>query len=230
MERRSRNLLVMALGGLLALAASLFPSQTVAGPPADVTAFLDDIFARLPAQPVSAYTFQSWERAGKPTSEGFGLLPISGLDNEKVIGRVMDVDHYVGNIDYVAECRTTADGRFAPPQSVRFYQRVDVPMLGAVQHELVLVDGGTRNGYRYAYWYSLESETNALDTDVGARSDYSHGAWVVGNGMLGYALSNAPIRDDVSWAKWQAMTTGADLTAKPVVKANIEGLAAWAQR
>jgi hypothetical protein len=94
----------------------------------------------------------------------------------------------------------------------------------------VLVDGGTRNGYRYAYWYLLEEPTNALDTSKGARSDYSMGAWVVGNGMLGYALSNAPIRDDVSWAKWQAMTTGADLTAKPVVLANIEGMAAWAKR
>lgn len=227
---KRRNLLVLAIGGLLALATSLLPSQGVAGPPADVTAFLNDIFSRLPQQKVSQYTFQSWERAGKPTSEGFGLLPITGLDADKVIARVMDVDHYVGNIDYVAECRSIADSRFVAPQQVRFYQRVDVPMLGAVHHELVLVDGGTRDGYRYAYWYILESETNALDTDRGARSDYSHGAWVVGNGMLGYALSNAPIRDDVSWAKWQAMTTGADLTAKPVVKANIEGLAAWAAR
>ncbi len=230
MERRTRDVFVLVLGGLLALAASLLASPSVAGPPADVTSFLNDIFARLPAQTVSEYTFQSWERAGKPTSEGFGLLPIGGLDAEKVISRVMDVDHYVGNIDYVAECRSIADGRFTPPQSVRFYQRVDVPMLGAVQHELVIIDGGTRNGYRYAYWYILEDETNALSTDLGARSDYSHGAWVVGNGMLGYALSNAPIRDDVSWAKWQGMTTGADLTAKPVVKANIEGLAAWAGR
>ena len=56
------------------------------------------------------------------------------------------------------------------------------------------------------------------------------GAWIIGQGMLGYALSNAPRREDVSWAKWQGMTTGADLTAKPVVKANIEGMAAWARR
>ncbi len=230
MLHRGRHLLMLALGASLCLLISLVSPVTVAGPPADVTAFLNDIFARLPAAPVTEYTFQSWERAGKPTSEGFGLAPIPGLDPEKVIARVMDVDHYVGNIDYVAECRTIQDAAYSPPKSVRFYQRVDVPMLGAVQHELVLIDGGTRNGYRYAYWYLLEGPTNALDTSVGARSDYSHGAWVVGNGMLGYALSNAPIRDDVSWAKWQAMTTGADLTAKPVVLANIEGLAAWAKR
>ncbi len=229
MESRSRHLVVLALGGLLCLLASLASPATVAGPPADVTAFLEDIFARLPAQTVPQYTFQSWERAGRPTSEGFGLAPIA-VDPEKVIARVMDVDHYVGNIDYVAECRTVPDPAYSPPKSVRFYQRVDVPMLGAVQHELVLVDGGTRDGYRYAYWYLLEAPTNALDTKIGARSDYSMGAWVAGNGMLGYALSNAPIRDDVSWAKWQAMTTGADLTAKPVVLANIEGLAAWAKR
>jgi len=229
MERRRHNLFVLAFGGLLCALVSLLPASSVAGPPADVTAFLNDIFARLPAQTVPQYTFQSWERAGRPTSEGFGLAPIA-VDPDKVISRVMDVDHYVGNIDYVAECRSVADPAFVPPKSVRFYQRVDVPMLGAVQHELVLVDGGTRDGYRYAYWYLLEGPTNALDTDVGARSDYSMGAWVAGNGMLGYALSNAPIRDDVSWAKWQGMTTGADLTAKPVVLANIEGLAAWAKR
>jgi hypothetical protein len=225
MERRYRSL----LGCLLTLMAAWLPAAAIAGPPSDVQAFLDDIFARMPSQTVAEYTFQSWERAGRPTSEGFGLAPIS-VDSEKVIARVMDVDHYVGNIDYVAECRTVPDAAYNPPQSVRFYQRVDVPMLGAVQHELVIVDGGTRNGYRYAYWYLLEDPTNALDPDVGARSDYSMGAWVVGNGMLGYALSNAPVRDDVSWAKWQAMTTGADLTAKPVVLANLEGLAAWARR
>ncbi len=229
MDRRGRTTIHLALAGVACLLLSLLPGGAVAGPPADVTAFLNDIFARLPAQTVTEYTFQSWERAGRPTSEGFGLAPI-GVDPEKVIARVMDVDHYVGNIDYVAECRTVRDSAYSPPQSVRFYQRVDVPMLGAVQHELVLVDGGTRNGYRYAYWYLLEEPTNALDTSKGARSDYSMGAWVAGNGMLGYALSNAPIRDDVSWAKWQAMTTGADLTAKPVVLANIEGLAAWAKR
>ncbi len=229
MLRRGHHLLTLVIGAGLCLLISLASPATVAGPPADVTAFLNDIFARLPAQTVSEYTFQSWERPGRPTSEGFGLAPIS-VNPEKVITRVMDVDHYVGNIDYVAECRTIQDPAYSPPQSVRFYQRVDVPMLGAVQHELVLVDGGTRNGYRYAYWYLLEGPTNALDTSVGARSDYSMGAWVAGNGMLGYALSNAPIRDDVSWAKWQAMTTGADLTAKPVVLANIEGLAAWANR
>ncbi len=225
-----RSTLLAALGGLVCVLLGLFPGQTVAGPPADVRVFLEDIFARLPAQTVSEYSFRSWERAGRPTAEGFGLLPLAGLDPEKVIQRVMAVDQYVGNIDYVAECRTVPDPAYSPPKSVRFYQRVNVPMLGAVQHELVLVDGGTRNGYRYAYWYLLEEPTNALDTSKGARSDYSMGAWVAGNGMLGYALSNAPIRDDVSWAKWQAMTTGADLTAKPVVLANIEGLAAWAKR
>lgn len=230
MSRRLRSLIVLGLGSLIFLLGSMAPATAVAGPPADVAAFLDDVFARLPAQTVAEYSFQSWTRAGRPTSEGFGLLPLAGLNAEKVISRVMDVDHYVGNIDYVAECRSIPDSRYTPPGSVRFYQRVDVPMLGAVQHELVLVDGGTRGGYRYAYWYLLEDQTNALDTRVGARSDYSMGAWVVGNGMLGYALSNAPIRDDVSWAKWQGMTTGADLTAKPVVKANIEGLAAWTKR
>ncbi|MFH1464145.1 MAG: hypothetical protein ABIO70_07150 [Pseudomonadota bacterium] len=215
---------------LLGLISLLWALPATAAAPADVQAFLNDVFARLPAQAVGEYTFQSWEREGRPTSEGFGLLPVAGVNPGKLIARVMDVDHYKGNIAYVEECRTVADPRFSPPATVRFYQRLDLPMLGGVQHSLVLVDGGTRQGYRYAYWYLLGPETEALDPASGARSAYSMGAWIAGNGMIGYALSNAPRREDVSWAKWQAMTTGADMSAKPVVKANIEGMAAWASR
>jgi len=221
-----RPLLALLLGLLLFALAR----PAAAGPPAEVQAFLDDVFRRLPAAPLTAYRFQSWQREGWPTAEGFGMAPVAGLDPERLIQRVMDVDHYKGNIAYVAECRSVADARFVQPKAVRFYQRVDLPMLGSVHHELVLVDGGTRQGYRYAYWYLLDGETAALDPAKGARSAYSTGAWIVGNGMLGYALSNAPRREDVSWPKWQAMTSGADMTAKPVVKANIEGMAAWAQR
>jgi hypothetical protein len=215
---------------LLALLSLLWVLPARAAAPAEVQAFLNDVFSRLPAQAVGEYTFQSWQRAGRPTSEGFGLLPMAGVDPGKLIARVMDVDHYKGNIAYVVECRAVPDARFSPPATVRFYQRLDLPLLGGVQHSLVLVDGGTRQGYRYAYWYLLGPETASLDPAQGARSAYSMGAWIAGNGMIGYALSNAPRREDVSWAKWQAMTTGADMSAKPVVKANIEGMAAWAKR
>ena len=210
------------------LAVTLCVRSVVASPQSDVQAFLNDVFARLPVSTVGEYTFQSWQRVGRPTSEGFGLLP-SDADGDRVIARVMDVDHYVGNIDHVAECRTVADSRYSPPETVRFYQRIEVPLLGDVHHELVLVDGGMRNGYRYAYWYILEAETAALSADTATRSDYSMGAWLVGNGMLGYALSSAPLRDDVSWAKWQLLTTGADLTAAGVVRQNLEGMSSWAQ-
>ena len=97
-------------------------------------------------------------------------------------------------------------------------------------HELVLEDGGTRNGFRYAYWYLLPKETRQLAADDAVRSDYSHGVWVVGKDVAGYGFSNAPVRDDVSWGKWQMLTTGADATASPAVQASIEGMAAWAKR
>ena len=221
-----RVLSVMAL--VTSLAVTLCVRSSVASPQTDVQAFLNDVFARLPTSSVNEYSFQSWRREGRPTSEGFGLLP-SGVDGDALIARVMDVDHYVGNIDHVTECHTVADSRYSPPETVRFYQRIEVPLLGDLHHELVLVDGGTRNGYRYAYWYILEAETAALSADEAVRSDYSMGAWIVGNGMLGYALSSAPMRGDVSWLKWKLLTTGADLTAASVVKGNLEGMSRWAR-
>jgi len=191
---------------------------------------LNDVFRRIPSAGVTEYSFQSWEREGRPTAEGFGLLPVANLDAEAVVAKVMDADHYKGNIDRVGECRSVSDGRFAAPGSKRIYQLIDLPVIGDVQHELALVDGGTRDGFRYVFWFLLEPETAALDADKAARSAYSMGAWIIGKGMLGYALSSAPRREDVSWASWQALTAGADLTAKTVVKRNLEGMLQWSQK
>ena len=199
-------------------------------PPAEVKAFLDRVFAALPAGTPTASSFKSWEAAGKPTEEGFGLMPSPGLNPEAVVARVMDVNHYVGNLDNVLENRSIADSRFKPPTSVRFYQRLDLSLLGEIHHELVLVDGGTRQGYRLVYWYLLDKETQALGTDKGARSQYNVGAWVVSDKAIGYALSSAPVRDDVGFLKWTALTDGANVAAESVVKANIEGMVAWASR
>ena len=133
-------------------------------------------------------------------------------------------------MQHVAACRSISDPRFSAPAAVRFYQRVDIPVLGAVHHELVLHRVGERAGYHVAAWDILRPETDALSTKEGFRSDYNHGAWFVGHGLVGYALGSAPKRDDVGFLKWKALTTGADAAASRVVQANIDGMIQWAKR
>ncbi len=200
--------------------------------PPDVKVFLDRVFRNIPAasNPPQTFLFKSWEVDGKITNEGIGLMPVSAIDPEKLIARVMDVDHYVGNIDYVKECRGIPDPRFSPPHAVRFYQYLDLPMISNVHHELVLVDGGTRKGYRYAYWYMLEPETKRLDPNKGARSAFNIGAWIVSPKAVGYALSSWPMREDVGYLSWKAMTSGADLAAKSTIENNIKGMISWTKK
>jgi hypothetical protein len=192
-------------------------------------AFVERVLKHLPPNPPPAWEFWHWKHAGRPTDEGVGVAPILGVDPERLIAAVMDVDHYVGNVEHVSVSRAIPDGRFGP-NAVRFYQKVDLPMLGAVHHELVLHDLGTRNGYRIAAWSVLRAETDALSAKVGFRSDYNHGAWLAMPGFIGYALGSAPKREDVGMFKWTALTSGADLAASRVVKSNIEGMARWAAR
>jgi hypothetical protein len=192
--------------------------------------FVARVFKQLPSTPPADFVFKHWSHAGRPTEEGFGLMPIAGADPEKVIAAVMDVGHYVGNIEYVAECRAVPDPRFTAPREVRFYQRIDLPLLGAIHHHLVLRRLEARAGYEIAAWEILRSETDALPHKDAYRSDYSHGAWLVAPGVVGYALGSAPKRDDVSFLKWKALTSGADAAASRVLKSNIEGMARWAKR
>jgi hypothetical protein len=196
----------------------------------EAQAFLDRVLARLPAAAPAAFQFVHWNHAGRPTDEGFGIMPSPGLVPEKVIDAVMDVDHYVGNLDHVAVCRSIADPRFTPPEAVRFYQRVDLPIIGAVHHELVLRRMGTQRGYLCAAWDILPRETEALSAREGFRSEYSHGAWLAADGVLGYALGSAPKRGDVGFLKWKALTTGADVAASRVLKINLQAMARWAAR
>lgn len=200
----------------------------MAGEPTEHVAFVDRVLRHLPPAPPTSFVFAHWNHGGRPTDEGFGLLPVAGADPEKIIAAVFDLDHYVGNIEHVAACRSIPDPRFTRPAAVRFYQRLDLPVLGAIHHELVLFDLGTKNGYRVAAWSVLRAETDALSTKDGFRSDYNHGAWIVAPGLVGYALGSAPKRDDVGFLKWKALTTGADVAASRVVRANIEGMAKWA--
>lgn len=218
--------------GLTLILIRAAPAQGAAEDgPVRAAAFLDRVFKALPATLTESYTFKAWAVGDNPTKEGFGLLRTdSPVDPETLVRLVMDVDHYKPNLDHVEECRAIPDVRFKPPSSVRFYQRVNIPLVDEIQHELVLNDGGTRNGYRVLYWYNLATETAALDRAKGARSAYSVGLWLISKDAVGYGVSNAPYREDVSAFDWTALTTGADAAASPVVKANIQGLIDWSRR
>ncbi|MCW8140736.1 MAG: hypothetical protein KIT58_17690 [Planctomycetota bacterium] len=177
------------------------------------------------------YTFRHWSVPGKVTEEAVVLLPVPGVDPAKVLARVMDVGNYVGNVDHVLESRAIQDPRFTPPAEVRFYQRIKIPVLGELHHDLVMRRlPGTPGGFEVAAWEMLEPETNALSPKVGMRSQYSDGAWLVAPGLVGYALSSCPRRDDVGFIKWKAMTAGAEVAASKVIRENIECMCRWASR
>lgn len=196
----------------------------------EALAFLERVFQKVPQSSITAPVFHHWPYGGKPTEEAVGVVPVAGVDPDRLIARVMDVDHYVGNVEHVVECRSIPDPQFTPPEKVRFYQRVNIPLLGGVHHELVLVNAGEMNGYKVAYWYMLQDKTDALNPKVAARSQYNVGAWFAKPGVVGYALSSAPRREDVGLVKWVSLTKGADLAAQQVLKGNIEGMARWASR
>ena len=192
------------------------------------SAFLDRVFSNLP-NGGGKFAFNAWRHAGRPTSEGGGILPVS-VDVDKMVGRIMGVGSYKGNIDYVEESRAIADPAHVPPKAVRFYQRIKVPVLAEIQMELVLTDFGERDGWRVIGWHQLDAETRALNTRRGARSEYNVGGWLLKPGAVGYALSSAPMKSDVGRLKFAALTRGADASAAKVVKANIEGMIRWSKR
>jgi hypothetical protein len=193
-------------------------------------AFVERVLPKLPAGAPSDLAFHHWPHGGRATDEAVGALAVAGADPARVMAAVMDVDHYVRNVEHVAACRSIPDPRYTGPDVVRFYQRVELPLLGAMHHELVLHRLGVRNGWEVAAWHVLRAETDALSTKDGFRSDYNHGAWFAKDGVVAYALGSAPKRDDVGFLKWKALTSGADVAASRVLKANIEGMARWAAR
>ncbi len=192
--------------------------------------FVQRVLQRLPSGKPTAFSFQSWKHGGRPTAEGFGIMPIAGVDPDRIMAAVMALQDYVGNVEHVVESRVISDPRFDGVAAKRFYQKVNIPLLGAVQHELALHLLGEMKGYQVAAWDVLRGETDALNKKAGFRSDYNMGAWFAAPGVLGYALASAPKRDDVGWLKWKALTKGADAAASKVVKANLECMARWAAR
>ncbi len=196
----------------------------------DYQAFVQRVVKHLPKGDPKTFTFSHWPHAGRPTEEAFGIMPIAGVDPTKVMDAVMDVDHYKGNITHVAACRAIADPRFEFPEHVRFYQRVEIALLGAIHNELVLHRLGEMEGYEVTAWELLRSETDALSKRDGLRSEYNQGAWFAKPGILGYALATCPKRGDVGRLKWVAMTRGANATASRILQTNLEAMATWAAR
>ena len=194
----------------------------------EVQSFLERVLAHLPPSTPTSFQFYHWPHAGRATDEAVAIMPMPGLVPGKVIDAVMDVDHYVGRLDHVSACRAIADARYTLPAAVRFYQKIDLPLLGALHHELVIQRLGTHRGFEVAGWDILRAETDALSAKEGFRSDYSHGLWLAAPGVVGYALGSAPKRDDVGLFKWKALTSGADAAASRVLKANLEAVARWA--
>lgn len=190
--------------------------------------FVDRVFKNLPAVG-GKFRFQAWKRAGQSTKEGVGILPVSGVDISALAACIMDVDHYRGNVDHIEECRMVPDSSYTPPSSVRFYQRIKIPVLGSLHHELVLEDLGEKEGWRVLAWRQHPG-TDALDKKKGARSEYNVGAWLLRSDAVGFALSSAPRRDDVGRLKFAALTRGADAGATAVLQANIEGMLRWSKR
>ncbi len=201
------------------------------GAPPEVREFLERVLEKLSkgGAGVTGYQFRHWEREGKPTHEALGIKAIPGVDPREVIARVMDLDGYEGHIAHVEVCRSLRGPAPETLEWVHFFQRVSVPGVAKVQQELVLVDAGTIEGYRVAYWYLLGPETEALDPEAGARSEFNVGAWLVAPGVVGYALSTWPRRGDVNVLQWVLLTSGADGLANKVVEGNIDGIAAWAK-
>lgn len=196
----------------------------------ELNPFLKRVLERAPrgGAGVTDWVFKHWSVPGKPTEETLGLLPVPGVDATKFLGRVMDLDRYRGPIPHVVESRVIPDPRYPPPDRARFYQRIKIPLLGDVHQEIAIERLGEHQGYQIAGWEMLDKETAALSHKDGIRSQYNDGAWLVGDGVVGYALSSAPRRDDVGFLKWKALTAGADVAAARVIRGNIDAMARWA--
>ena len=196
----------------------------------DLNEFIDRAFTHMPSLPLRDYHFESWKFGGKPVSEGMGVLPIQDGDVEKMVQCLMDVDHYVGNVDHVIVCRSIKDDRFVEPKAKRFFEKINVPLVANLQMELVIEDQGDRDAWRMITWRLLDDETSALNAKQGARSDYNVGFWALREDAVAYALASATRKSDVGRLKFMAIAKGADAMAPKVMRGNIDGLLRWARK
>jgi len=195
-----------------------------------VNEFLDRVFSNLPAPRGGDLNFKSWRHAGRPTHEGVGVMSIPDVDVDKLAATIMNVGAYKGHIDYVEESRVISDRECKPPGCVHGYQRIKLPVLPSLQHEIVIKDFGLRDGWRVLAWQLLEKETEALDKKKAARFDYNVGAWLLKPDAVAYAASSAPRKKDVGAMQYAVLTKGADAAAKKALKVSIKGMVKWSRR
>lgn len=200
--------------------------------PPEVLALLRAVLTRMPpaGSGVAESQFHHWSVPGAPTRAALGIKAVPGVDPDALIGRVMEVDGYEGHIAHVLVNASRSASAEESPDRVAFYQRINVPGIAEVQHELELVDAGTIDGYRVAYWSLLPEETVALDPTQGARSEANVGIWLAGPGVVGYALQSWPRRGDLNRVQWFSLTTGAAVAARRIVERNIDDMAEWARQ
>ncbi|WP_169978954.1 hypothetical protein [Tautonia rosea] len=200
--------------------------------PPEVLALLSEVLTRMPpaGSGVAESQFFHWSTPGAPTQAALGIKAVPGVDPDALIRRVMEVDGYEGRIAHVLANQSRSIPAEEVPDRVTFAQRINVPGITTVQHELELVDAGTIEGYRVAYWFLLDEETAALDPSQGARSESNVGIWLAGPGVVGYAFHSWPKREDVNRIQWFSLTTGATVAASRIVERNIDDMAEWARQ
>lgn len=193
-----------------------------------LTPFLARALEKIPT-PSSSFQLEAWRLPGRPTSEAVGVVGGS-IDVDAMVARIVDVDAYRGNVDHVLESRSMPDPALSPPASLRFYQRLDIPLLAKAQFVNVMRDYGEIDGWRIVGWELVEDATAALHKRDGARFDYNDGGWFLRPDGVGYALSSAPRKSDLGLLKYTMMTKGSDAAASAVLQANIKGMIAWSRR
>lgn len=197
-------------------------------PNAELDAFLGRVMERLPTLSRDKFSTTSWRFEGRPTSEGLGLKPGLDLDVDKVAACILNVEAYPQNMKFVESCQITnqiGDSDFI------YTQKMKLPALGGVQVSLHMEDLGERDGYRVVAWDQDDAGTQALNPKQGgARTQYSLGAWLIKPDELAYALSSAPLKEDVGSIKFAIMTKGADATAGTALSTTIDAMIAWSKR
>lgn len=217
--------------GLWMVSVSPAEAEDACHIPAPARAFMDRALARLDQVTGSPFAFAAWNTEGRVTKEGIGVRTFpEGVDPEKVVQKVLDVDNYEANLDHVTVSRAVPDPKYRMPSAVRFYELIDLSALGDIQFEAVLQDAGTCKGYRVVVWYMLPEATAALSRDVAIRNAYNDGAWLASPTSIGYALSSAPVDEDLNFVQRQALTNGADAMAKSLVQNNIQLMHAWTKK
>ena len=86
--------------------------------------FLDRVFDHVGELDRDRFNYKSWRFGGRPTSEGVGIMPGLEVDPEAVVARVLDVEAYPDNVDYVKKIIVT-DRRSA--SDVTYVQKMELP-------------------------------------------------------------------------------------------------------